>query len=385
MVKHLKEHRVHSKDAVALADQWRYALNKKVFSCGFCVIIFSTKMDRWNHIDKDHWRHGQDMSSWDLSNCIRGLLLEGRLQAAWRFLLRSHPDVVESSLRWEMPTAEGLQLRLETLVESVTVLARAALTLSSYGEGLSSQEALTATSGSPVFAAPRSLTAATVPPSSSIYQPLSDYTPTHASVPRHLPRSLPSRMFETSSATLPTPDCDPSLTSSLTSSTYCDDLVEGGDVLDETFLQIESLMDPNIGDILSQPSPYAWPSDWQAMDTCQHLDDNTRTKDPLNLSESGALLIAQMSLPQHGQQSAYATIDGQAPALNSQNGINTSNTTRSPTSIFHHTSTAQLSDHNYGFNFRNKPLPPEPSTSVPRSSSRATPHRPNTPMDLGIG
>ena len=147
MIVHLAKHRVHSQDAAALAEKWRYSSNKKNFSCGFCVMFFSSIAERSNHIDNEHWRQGQTMDAWELSNCIRGLLLERKVQAAWRSLLRSYPNVVECDLRWEMPLAEGLQSRLEKGEEPPEVLAKAALRLSAYGQLRPSQEGFKAPTG----------------------------------------------------------------------------------------------------------------------------------------------------------------------------------------------------------------------------------------------
>ena len=129
MIKHLALHRVNKEDAAKLAERWRIPLNKKFFSCGLCVIFFSSITERSNHIDNEHWRRGQNMDAWELSNTIRGLLREPEMQTAWRSLLRSYPNVIESSLRWEMPRAEGLQLRLEKREEPTLVLAKVALQL----------------------------------------------------------------------------------------------------------------------------------------------------------------------------------------------------------------------------------------------------------------
>lgn len=134
MITHLaQQHRVHSQVGAALTDQWRYDSNKKYFSCGFCVTVFSSILERSNHIDNEHWRHGQNMDSWELSTLIRGLLSEPKVQAAWRVLLKSYPSLIESDLRWEMPSAKGLQLRLEKSEEPGPVLAKAALERSNYG------------------------------------------------------------------------------------------------------------------------------------------------------------------------------------------------------------------------------------------------------------
>ena len=148
MITHMaQQHYVHSQLGAALADQWRYDSNKKYFSCGFCVAIFPSILERSNHIDNEHWRNGQNMDSWDLNLLIRGLLLEPKVQAAWRVLLEPYPSLIELDLRWEMPSAKGLQLRLEKSEEPGPVLAKAALDLSNYGRIGPVQEGFKATTG----------------------------------------------------------------------------------------------------------------------------------------------------------------------------------------------------------------------------------------------
>ena len=132
MMKHLTLHGISGPASAVLADKWRFDLNKKAYSCGFCVTLFSSIIDRSNHIDNEHWKSGQTMSAWDLSNVIRGLFLRPEVEAAWQNILRLKPDLVESSLRWRLPKADGLQLRLEMGEETGAVLAKAALELSSY-------------------------------------------------------------------------------------------------------------------------------------------------------------------------------------------------------------------------------------------------------------
>jgi hypothetical protein len=129
MVKHLASHGIFNDDASALAERWRYSPNRKGFSCGFCVKLFLSLTDRLNHIDQEHWSHGQDMNQWRLTNMIRGLLLQTEVSNAWQYLLASQPALHESDFSWELPTAEGLQLRLEIGGESGQDLALAAFQL----------------------------------------------------------------------------------------------------------------------------------------------------------------------------------------------------------------------------------------------------------------
>ena len=67
MMRHLALHGISGPASAVLADKWRFDLNKKAYSCGFCVNVFFSITDRSNHIDNEHWRCGQTMSAWDLS------------------------------------------------------------------------------------------------------------------------------------------------------------------------------------------------------------------------------------------------------------------------------------------------------------------------------
>lgn len=168
MMKHLAQHGIAGPASAVLAGKWRFELNKKAYSCGFCIKLFSTITDRSNHIDNEHWRSGQNMSAWDLSTTIRGLLLQPEVEAAWQDILRSNPHLVESSLRWKLPLADGLQLRLEMGVvgeETGTVLARAAQELSSPDFGTPNQENVTSMTR-PRPMVPESFSRATLRPGS---------------------------------------------------------------------------------------------------------------------------------------------------------------------------------------------------------------------------
>ncbi len=388
MVEHLARHRVHSKDAAALADRWRYALNKKNFSCGLCVRIFSSITERSNHIDNEHWRHGQNMSAWELSNCIRGLLLEAKVQAAWRCVLASYPNVVESHLRWEMPLAEGLQLRLERGQERPIILAKAALQLSNHGQIQGSQESLTATTGreetlfGPVLAAtphPEAATGFSLPDSTYEHRLPSYMQPcTSASASLVLPESVSSSNFEIAGTEFPNSQYD-----SLTSSELFDGSFQHNGYRNDKFLHLGPLIDLDIGEMSPQLSTYDFPTEWPSMDTNQLLHDNTQVRG--HLIETGTLLVAQMSSPRHVQAAAYANPDRQRQTLDSRNDASASNSSRLPTSKFSHSSMGQYSHHGNSFNLRDKPLPPEPLSDLRGNPNPAGEQRPTSPMDIDTG
>lgn len=392
MIIHLARHRVHSEHAAALADQWRFPLNKKFFSCGLCIKIFSSIAERSNHIDNEHWRQGHNMDGWELSTLIRGLLLEQKVQAAWFILLSSHPNVVESNLRWELPKAEGLQLRLEKGHEPPHVLAKAALELSNHEPMWPSEELLMGQMEKerivwgPSPAGPRTPVAATVVPSStSTYQATAYDTQPRAPVSRLLPRSTSSSNVESSSIGYQISQSDPP-----PSSANVDDPFESHDFGMDAFAQPGPLMDLDIGDldvdsgtISSQLSTYPFPIEWPSRSTNEVLNDSTRIRG--NLVESGASLVAQMSHPRRRQPAAYEMIDGQGQISDSRNDVSASSTTQLPMSNFFHGSKAQLSNHENGFNYRNKPLPPEPPSDLPDNTNQRAENRPENLMDFTTG
>ena len=131
LAKHLmSSHGISDDDASERAQRWRRKSNKKAYACGFCINFFSNITDRLNHIDHEHWSHGETMKSWSLTTLIKGLLLQPGVSDAWQYLLAtSEPSLPESSFTWELPTAEGLQLRLELCDEAPQHLASAAFEL----------------------------------------------------------------------------------------------------------------------------------------------------------------------------------------------------------------------------------------------------------------
>ena len=383
MIKHLANHRVHSRVAATLAEQWRYPLNKKYFSCGLCVGIFSSIMERSNHIDNEHWTRGQDMAAWDVSNCIRGLLLQPEVQAPWTTLLRSYPNVEESTLAWETPWVESLQLRLEKAEEPPFDLAKAALQLSNYGLKGSSKEGSRDTAFGQssrlgtYSAAPRGSAAATV-------TALSDPSRPHDMQPYALssdlvPGSVILGHAESSNMMLPTPQYNDSQASSV----LFDGSYQPDDFHNDTMLQSGSLMELGVSETSSLLSTCAFPTQWPPLDTSQMFHDRTQIQD--HLTDTGALLVAQMSSPRHGRLAPYEDIDRQGRSLDSRYEASASNTRCIPTSNFFYSSTAPNWNHGNTSNLRDKPLPPEPPPDLPGNATRAAGHRSTTPMDLGIG
>ena len=118
MVSHLAQHGVFDTAASDLADKWQYKRNKQAFSCGFCVKYFPTIMEQLNHIDNEHYKNGQGMSSWNIGTVIKGLLHQPKVYKYWRRLLASDVNLDESHIWWDPDAAETLQAQLEVGDES---------------------------------------------------------------------------------------------------------------------------------------------------------------------------------------------------------------------------------------------------------------------------
>ena len=130
LINHLKAHGIL--DGSAFAEEWRDTLDKKYFSCGFCIACFHSHTDQLNHIDSSHYKKNQNISEWDSNIIILGLLLQPRVQESWQNLLKAYPQCNESGFRWSSATVKKLQLRLEKSEETANDLALAAFNESTY-------------------------------------------------------------------------------------------------------------------------------------------------------------------------------------------------------------------------------------------------------------
>lgn len=381
MMKHLALHCISGPASAVLADRWRFNLNKKSFSCGFCVTVFSSITDRSNHIDNEHWRCGQNMSAWDLSNVIRGLLLQPEVDAAWQNILRSKPYLVESSLRWKLPLADGLQLRLEMGEETGAILAGAALKLSSSEFEIPNQKPPTSMTRSEPMIVDSSYPAAR--------QLVT--TPTTA-LPRPMPNPA-SNMFRPS-ALSPRLRSGPSSWTNMNTSnsgfqTTQRSLAQNSsssftDPLDSAWLwnQSEPLSSPyfNASDSETdlQSSLYPLPVEWPSHNPGLPLDDNARIQSLL--SESGAILISQISSPRDGQESAHGKLERQAQSSNLRIGNDHPNPGLMSPSTSVDGWSGQMVNHEHRHHSREKPLP-----NLPSETYQAAEPRSKSPMDLDVG
>ena len=132
LLKHLRNHGTHSPGA--LADKWRCTLlNKRFFSCGFCVSLFTAHSGLLNHLDLVHFRHSQDVSEWDCNKVIKGLLLSAEVEKHWRRIMSFYPLADSARITWDLSVVKDLQMRLEICEEAAEVLAQAAFNKSVCG------------------------------------------------------------------------------------------------------------------------------------------------------------------------------------------------------------------------------------------------------------
>ncbi|KAL2042579.1 hypothetical protein N7G274_004338 [Stereocaulon virgatum] len=125
LTKHLGIH--GSPDPSALADRWRCTLlNKRFFSCGFCVNIFTKHSELLHHLDIVHFRHSQDIAEWDCNKVIMGLLLSPKIWMHWKKISSCHCLTDGARFTWNPSVARDLQMRLEVCEEAAEGLARTA-------------------------------------------------------------------------------------------------------------------------------------------------------------------------------------------------------------------------------------------------------------------
>lgn len=129
LISHLKTHGIS--DGSRLAEEWRDTLDKKYFSCGFCIACFHSLMEQLNHIDNTHYKNHQLISEWDPNKTILGLLLQPQVQESWQEVLTAHPQY--TGFHWSPAAVKRLKLRLEKSEETANDLALAAFNESTYG------------------------------------------------------------------------------------------------------------------------------------------------------------------------------------------------------------------------------------------------------------
>ena len=115
MVNHLnKSHGTHVQEGRVLADQWRFTVEKQAWSCGFCGSFFLDFKDRLKHIDTTHFGKYESIQQWDFNKVIHGLLLQPRIEDAWKKRTASLPAWLQvEDLIWTKDFARDMRLKLE--------------------------------------------------------------------------------------------------------------------------------------------------------------------------------------------------------------------------------------------------------------------------------
>ena len=120
----LKKHKASDEMIKILLNKWRDVQNKKAYSCGFCISIFSKLSDRTSHIDREHFAKGMHIDDWENTIVIKGLLLQPEVkQECLRLFRPVDPTVMETRISWPPSVIDDLQLRLELGEEAARDLA----------------------------------------------------------------------------------------------------------------------------------------------------------------------------------------------------------------------------------------------------------------------
>lgn len=139
LVSHLSGH--GAPNCLGLAEQWKRTPPRKARACGFCVRIFFQRMDRINHIYNEHWINGANMSDWNPSMVIQGLLLQPLLRSRWSEFLSKDFMFDPSKITWHPSIIKDLQRRLEVVEEPPETLVAAAYDLVGQGNNRNTQTA----------------------------------------------------------------------------------------------------------------------------------------------------------------------------------------------------------------------------------------------------
>ena len=147
MVHHLdKVHGIHLKpQGEAIAMKWKHTVEKKAWSCGFCINVFTTFNHRLSHIATQHFESGQTMEEWDVTKVIQGLLQQSGMTEAWKNKLASLPDWEVPDIVWEKDGIRHLQHGLEVGPKdgkSAVDLAESAYIACRLNWGMENQQAL---------------------------------------------------------------------------------------------------------------------------------------------------------------------------------------------------------------------------------------------------
>ncbi|MCJ1463518.1 hypothetical protein MMC07_002126 [Pseudocyphellaria aurata] len=135
--KHLETHKVPK--GSSCAGRWRRGCSKQAWACGFCVAYFASAKERFHHIATEHYERGEDISKWDPSKVVLGLLQQPKVHKAWTERLKLQFSAGQIDLRWDKTPSRSLITMLELGVrgaEDGTDLATAAFIQSDYYQRL---------------------------------------------------------------------------------------------------------------------------------------------------------------------------------------------------------------------------------------------------------
>ncbi len=123
LVNHLsKAHGVSLNRIRGLADKWKTA-SPRHFACGFCVCVFSTILEQLNHIDKDHFKKGQQITGWSIATVNQSLLLLPEVVICLRGILLRGPYPKDRDLHWYEQMTEESRRRLQITEDAAKSLA----------------------------------------------------------------------------------------------------------------------------------------------------------------------------------------------------------------------------------------------------------------------
>jgi len=128
------EHFHGASDGRRLAEKWRNTNKngKKYYACGVCISCYTSLAEQTNHIDVQHWNHGQELKDWQPNNVILGLLLQPNVHDAWNGLVARHNVPRATHFSWHTSIIGDLQQKLEQSRDSAENLARWTFMQSSY-------------------------------------------------------------------------------------------------------------------------------------------------------------------------------------------------------------------------------------------------------------
>ena len=130
----LRTHNVPDTHIDRLIRKWYHVEKKAGYSCGLCIKLLGSLLERTNHLAHDHYEKGQDRTTWDVNVLIKGLLLEPQVNQEYQKRFGVNPSSKDSHLTWDHFKAQRLQKRLELGQEKPWDLAQAAFELATRSE-----------------------------------------------------------------------------------------------------------------------------------------------------------------------------------------------------------------------------------------------------------